>query len=108
MNEIRAQFQRGFAGDLFTLTRMLVFIVLIWLVVASWMCYATYFGGLMPILDAIRYPTGSRQGKGIDLMKIVSLGSITMETDFKLGRFIQYNLVLGALISVIYLAGIYL
>lgn len=108
MENIRLDFQKGFAGDLFTLTRMLVFIVLIWLVVASWMCYATYFGGLMPILDAIRYPTGSRQGKGIDLMKIVSLGSITMETDFKLGRFIQYNVVLAALICVVYISGIYL
>lgn len=108
MENIKTDFQKGFAGDLFTLTRMLVFIVLIWLVVASWMCYATYFGGLMPILDAIRYPTGSREGKGIDLMKVVSLGSITMETDFKLGRFIQYNVVLAALICVIYISGIYL
>lgn len=108
MKSLESQFEKAFAGDLFTLARMVIFIVLIWLVVASWMCYATYFGGLMPILDAIRYPTGSRQGKGIDLMKIVSLGSITMETDFKLGRFLQYNAVLAALICVIWVTGVYL
>lgn len=108
LNEVHAQFQKAFAGDLFTLARMIVFIILIWLVVASWMCYATYFGGLMPILDAIRYPTGNRTGKGIDLMKIISLGSISMETDFKLGRFLQYNGVLAVLICVVWMAGIYL
>ncbi len=105
LEQVRQDFQKVFAGDLFTLARMLIFIILIWLVVASWMCYATYFGGLMPILDAIRYPTGSREGKGIDLMKIVSLGSISMETDFKLGRFIQYNAVLAALICVVWMTG---
>lgn len=108
LETIRGEFQKAFAGDLFTLARMIVFIILIWLVVASWMCYAIYFGRLMPILDAIRYPTGNRQGKGIDLMKIVSLGSISMETDFKLGRFIQYNLVLAGLICVVWFTGIYL
>lgn len=108
MDSIHADFQKAFAGDLFTLARMLVFIILIWLVVASWLCYGTYFGGLMPILDAIKHPTGNQAGSGIDLMKIVSLGSISMETDFKLGRFIQYNLVLAALLCVVYLTGIYL
>lgn len=108
LNEVHSQFQKAFAGDLFTLARMIVFIILIWLVVASWMCYATYFGGLMPILDAIRYPTGNRTGKGIDLMKIISLGSISIETDFKLGRFLQYNGVLAVLICAVWMAGIYL
>lgn len=108
MDNIHMDFQKAFAGDLFTLARMLVFIILIWLVVASWLCYGTYFGGLMPILDAIKHPTGNQAGSGIDLMKIVSLGSISMETDFKLGRFIQYNLVLAALLCVVYLTGIYL
>ena len=108
MDNIHADFQKAFAGDLFTLTRMLVFIVLIWLVVASWVCYGTYFGGLMPILDAIKHPTGNQTGNGVDLMKIVSLGSISLETDFKLGRFIQYNFVLAALLCVVYISGIYL
>lgn len=108
MEDIHADFQKAFAGDLFTLARMLVFIILIWLVVASWLCYGTYFGGLMPILDAIKHPTGNQAGSGIDLMKIVSLGSISMESDFKLGRFIQYNLVLAALLCVVYITGIYL
>lgn len=105
MDGLRADFQKAFAGDLFTLARMLVFIVLVWLVVASWMCYGIYFGRLMPILDAIKHPTGDRAGKGIDLMKLISLGSISMETDFKLGRFLQYNCVLAALICAVYVSG---
>ncbi len=105
LNNIRADFQKAFAGDLFTLARMLLFIVLVWLVVASWMCYGIYFGRLMPILDAIKHPSGDKAGKGVDLMKIVSLGSISLETDFKLGRFIQYNAVLAVLLCAVYLSG---
>ena len=105
LEDVETEYEYGFASDLFTLARMLVFIVLVWLVCASWLCFGCYYGGLMPVLESIRYPTNNREGKGIDLFKIVSLGSISMETDFKVGRFIQYNLVLAVLLVVVWLSG---
>lgn len=99
------EFQKAFAGDLITLARMLMFIVLCWLVLASWVCYCCRLGGIMSILEAIRYPTGNRQRKGLDLFKLVSLGTINMDMDFRLGRFLQYNAILAALLCVVMLTG---
>lgn len=105
MEKLSDQFHAAFAGDLITLARMLVFIVLCWLVLASWVCYACKLGNLMPILDAIRYPSGNRNSKGIDLFKIMSLGTISLDTEFGLGRFLQYNAILALLLCVVMLSG---
>ena len=105
MSALQEQFQRAFAGDLITLARMLVFIVLCWLVIASWICYVCRVANLLPILEAIRYPTGNRNSKGLDLMKVVSLGTINLDTEFGLGRFIQYEVILAALLCVVMLTG---
>lgn len=102
---LQLEFQKIFAGDLITLARMLVFLVLIWLCVASWMCYFMWLGNLLPILEAIRYPSGDRGKKGVDLMKLVSLGTISLDTDFKLGRFLQYNGILAILLCIVMLTG---
>lgn len=105
MQDLRRDFEKAFAGDLFTLARMVVFIIIVWLVMASWVCFGCYYGRLMPILDAIRNPTNRGTGKGLDLMKLISLGTISMDTDFKLGRFIQYNLILAVLLLVVWKTG---
>lgn len=102
---LRMEFNKLFTSDLITLARMLVFLVLIWLVVASWMCYFMWMGNLIPILEAIRYPSGDRGKKGIDLMKIVSLGTISLDTEFRLGRFLQYNGILAILLCIVMLTG---
>ena len=99
------QFNDAFRGDVFTLARMLVFIILVWLVAASWLCYSFSLGNLMPIVDAIKYPTADRKNKGIDLFKVISLGTISIDTEFKLGRFIQYNLVLSILLCIVWKSG---
>lgn len=105
MNAIKTEFEAAFKGDLFTLARMLIFIVLIWLVVASWVCYGFYVGNLMPIIDAIKHPTRDRGTKGIDLFKVMSLGTISVDTDFRLGRFIQYDAILAVLICIVWKSG---
>lgn len=102
---IRTQFQKAFAGDLVTLARMLIFLVLIWLFIAAWMCYFMWLGNLIPILETIRYPSGDRGKKGIDLMQIVSFGTITLDTEFRLGRFLQYSFVLAILLCIVMVTG---
>lgn len=105
MQAIKDEFREAFAGDLFTLARMLVFIVLIWLFVMSWVCYGFYFGRLMPVVDAIAHPTGNRTGKGIDIFRIVTLGTISVDSEFKLGRFLQYDFIIAILILVVWKSG---
>ncbi len=102
---IQLAFQKVFAQDFITLIRMLVFIVLMWLVIVSWMCYFLRQANLLPILEAIRSPSADRSKKGVDLMQVVSLGTINLDTEFTLGRFIQYNAILCALLVVIRLTG---
>ena len=103
--DLQKAFQQVFAKDLFTLVRYTVFIVVMWLIIASWMCYFMRIGNMLPILEAIRYPSGDRGKKGVDLMKVVSCGTISLDTEFGLGRFIQYNLILSVLMCVIMLLG---
>ena len=105
MQAFKEEFDAAFKGDLFTLARMLVFIVLVWLFLASWVCYGFYVGNLMPFIEAIRYPTRDRGAKGIDLFKIMSLGTISVDSDFKLGRFIQYDCIIAILLLVVWKSG---
>lgn len=99
------EFGAAFRGDLFTLARMILFLVICWLILASWVCYACRLGNLLPILDTIKYPSGNRQKAGVDVMKIFSLGTISLETEFGLGRFLMYNAILCCLILVVDLTG---
>lgn len=99
------EFGAAFRGDLITLIRMLVFLVICWLILASWVCYACRLGNLMPILDAIKHPSGNQQRGGIDLMKIFSLGTIGIDTEFGLGRFLIYNFILCCLVLLVMWTG---
>ena len=103
--QLQRDFDKLFAGDLITLVRFILFLVLMWLVLAAWLCYACRVSNLMPILDTIRHPSGNQQQQGPDLMKLVSLGTITMDTEFGLGRFLQYNAILAVLLCVVMLTG---
>lgn len=103
MKVLQDQFRKAFAGDLIVLARMLLFSVLCWLVVASWVCYVCRIANLTTILEAIRYPSRDRSRRGIDLMKVISLGTINLDTEFTLGRFLQYEVILAALICVVML-----
>lgn len=106
MAAIREEFAEAFAGDLFTLARMLMFILLIWLFVSSWICFGFYQGNLMPIIDSIKHPTNRPNGKGgLDLFRVISLGTISVDSDFKLGRFLEYDLILALLILVVWKSG---
>lgn len=105
MQTFKDEFGAAFRGDLFTLVRFVMFIVLIWLFVMSWVCYGFYYGRLMPIVDAIAHPTGDRTGKGVDLFKVFTLGTISTDSEFKLGRFLQYDLILAILMLVVWKSG---
>lgn len=105
MEQARRDFQKAFAGDLFTLIRMLLFIVLVWLFLMSWVCYGFYASRLMPMVDALCHPTTGSNRKGIDLFKIFSLGTISVDSDFKLGRFLQYDLIIAVLIVIVWKSG---
>lgn len=59
----------------------------------------------MPIIDAIKHPTNGGPGKGIDLLKVISLGTISVDTEFKLGRFIEYNIILAVLLCIVWKTG---
>lgn len=99
------EFEKAFAGDLFTLARLILFVVLIWLFVISWVCFIFHQGRLMPIVDAIRHPVRNGGEKGIDLFKIISLGTISVDTEFKLGRMLQYDAIIAVLILVVWKSG---
>ena len=105
MAALRREFQKAFAGDLYTLIRLILFCILVWLFVASWLCFGFYYGNLMPIVDAIKYPSRDRGVKGIDLFKLMSFGTISVDTDFKLGRFIQYDAIIAILICIVWKSG---
>ena len=98
-------FEDSYAKDMFSLIRMLLFFVLFWLVVASWICFYCRVANIVPILEQLRYPTNSKQKTGFDVFKIISLGTITLDTEFTLGRFLQYNLILLALFFVLRMTG---
>lgn len=98
-------FQKAFQGDVITLLRLIIFIALCWLMVASWICFTFKLGGLSPILETIHSPTSTGRGNGIDLLKVISAGTITIDTEFTLGRFIQYELILTVLIYLVWKSG---
>lgn len=102
---LHQDFEKLFAGDLITLARFLLFILVMWLILAAWLCFCARASNLIPILDAIKHPSGDRNQNGIDLMKIVSLGTISLETEFGLGKFLQYNAILCTLLCIIMLTG---
>ena len=60
----------------------------------------------MPIIDSIKHPTNRPNGKGgLDLFRVISLGTISVDSDFKLGRFLEYDLILALLILVVWKSG---
>lgn len=105
MQVFKDNFGAAFRGDLFTLARLLVFIILCWLMVASWICYVFKMGGLRPVLETFRNPMSHGSGGGVDLLKVISAGTITIDDEFTLGRFLQYQLVLAVLITVVWKSG---
>lgn len=104
-NAFKENFAKAFQGDLFTLLRLVCFVILCWLMVASWVCYVFKLGGIAGIIEAINSPLSNKRGNGIDLFKIISAGTITIDSEFGLGRFLQYNLILGFLIFIIWRSG---
>ena len=105
MQLILNEFEAAFKGDLFTLARFILFLIIIWLMVASWVCFGCYVGNLMPIIDAIKHPTRNGSGNGIDLFKIISLGTISIDSEFKLGKFLQYDFILAVLMLIVWKSG---
>ena len=105
MQLILNEFEAAFRGDLFTLARFILFLIIIWLILVSWVCFGCYQGNLMPIIDAIRHPVRGDGRQGIDLFKLISLGTISVDTEFKLGKFIQYDLVLAVLMLIVWKSG---
>lgn len=105
MDLIKQNFEAAFKGDLYTLFRLIMFCILSWLLIASWICYALRLSRLEPILELIKYPTGERNARGVDLLKIISLGTISLETDFKLARFFMYDSIIAVLILVVWRIG---
>ena len=98
------EFESAFTGDLVTLLRFLIFVVLVWIMLASWVIYICRICNLQPFFEMIRYPSGERSSKGVDLFKIVSLGTISLDSEFGFTRFALYNLVLMSLASIIVIA----
>ena len=98
MELIKKNFENAFKGDLYTLFRLIMFCILSWLLIASWICYAMRLSRLGGILDLIKYPTGERNARGFDLLKVISFGTISMESDFTLARFAMYDLLISVLL----------
>lgn len=105
MNLFNEEFNKAFKGDLYTLLRLILFCILAWLIVASWICYAMRVSRLMGILELFKYPTGEHNARGFDLLKIISFGTISMETDFTLARFVIYDFVIAVLIMFVWKMG---
>lgn len=102
---IKSKFENAFKGDLYTLFRLLSFCALSWLLIASWICYSMRLSRLGGLLDLLKYPTGEQNARGIDLLKVISLGTISMESDFTLGRFVMYDLIISVLLVFVWKLG---
>ena len=99
---------KQFTHDLGKLVFKLLFLVVFWLLIASWLCYGSKLLNLTPILDSIKNPSKGSAAIGFDLLQIISLGTIKLETEFTLGRFIQYNAILCVIMFVLRSAFFYL
>ena len=87
------------------LVRTALSVAILWLMIASWVCFTMRYARLTTILEEIRTPVRNSTTKGFDLFKFISLGTITLDTDFNLGRFLQYNAILALLLCVVRLSG---
>lgn len=104
-DRFKADFIKAFEGDLVTLGRMVTFLVLMWLIVASWACYACKFANILPVIQGLKNPGKTGSQKGLDLFKIMTLGTISVDDDLHLGKFLQYQLILAALLLVVRYTG---
>ena len=104
-NEFLERFSLAKQNDTITFVRGVLTIALCWLLVASWICYTMKYARLTTILEEIRTPTRNQENKGIDLFKVISFGTISLDTDLTFGRFLQYNAILALLLCVVRLSG---
>lgn len=105
LDVVKEEFQEGFIQDTLTLARMIIVIILSWLMCISWVCYSFYKAGIFQLLEAIRNPVKNKSGGGIDIIKIISLGTLSLDSEYNLMRFIQYNLILTVLILIVWRLG---
>ena len=101
-NLFKERFKEALHGDLIELIRFIAFLILIWLGTACWVCYACKASGITNILENIRYPTSNTQQKGVDLLRIISLNTITLDTELPLSRFLLYEFTIAVLIVVVW------
>ena len=76
-------------------------VVLCWLLLSSWMAYSLQTANLKHILEDVKNPSQRSGNKGVDLLKIISLGTIDLDTEFTLGKFLQYDGVLVILFAIL-------
>ena len=98
----KEEFADAFKGDLLTLLRLIFFCILSWLLVSSWVCYGLMFSRVRGILEMIKYPTGESNKRGFDLIKLFSLNTLSLESEFTLGRFILYDVIISLLLMLVW------
>lgn len=96
------EFADAFKGDLLTLLRLIFFCILSWLLVSSWICYGLMFSRARGILEMIKYPTGENNKRGFDVIQIFSLNTLKLESEFTLGRFIIYDIMISVLLMLVW------
>lgn len=96
------EFADAFKGDLLTLLRLIFFCILSWLLVSSWICYGLMFSRARGILEMIKYPTGENNKRGFDVIQIFSLNTLNLESEFTLGRFIIYDIIISVLLMLVW------
>lgn len=75
-------YREALAGDIVNLALVLVIVVCCYLTVASWLCIGLYHNQVChSILEALALKNGNATGsKGVDLLRIVSLGFYSLNT----------------------------
>ena len=105
-DSLKEAFEKEFAdalkGDLLTLLRLIFFCILSWLLVSSWICYGLMFSRARGILEMIKYPTGENNKRGFDVIQIFSLNTLRLESEFTLGRFIIYDIIISVLLMLVW------
>lgn len=99
------EFSDAFKGDIFTLIRLIFFCLFCYLLVISWVCWGLMFSRARGILELIKYPSGDSNARGIDILRFLSFGTISLDSKFNIGHYLIYNLIIASLLLVVWKIG---
>lgn len=106
VNEIHAKivndYDKALQGDIITLGKMVIVAVTSYLIIATWVGYLILRSGVgMKILEAVAMPSYNRTNKGVDILKLFTLGVMSIDDDTNLVRIVLMDLAFTIIIYII-------